>query len=91
MKITTKVCGFASHERMRGGNRTVLVLGMGTSPAVMTETVWALAHQSEPVVPDEVIVITTKSGKDALRTAIMSGAPSVWNRLKLLSRKRRSR
>jgi hypothetical protein len=28
MKITTKVCGFASHERMRGGNRTVLVLGM---------------------------------------------------------------
>ena len=47
MKITTKVCGFASHERMRGGNRTVLVLGMGTSPAVMTETVWALAHQEE--------------------------------------------
>ena len=28
MKITTKVCGFASHERMRGGSRTVLVLGM---------------------------------------------------------------
>ena len=62
--------------------KIVLVLGMGTSPAVMTETVWALAHQSEPVVPDEIVVITTKSGKDALRTAIMSGAPSVWNRLK---------
>ena len=62
--------------------KIVLVIGMGTSPAVMTETVWALAHQSEPVVPDEVVVITTKSGKDALRTAIMSGAPSVWNRLK---------
>ena len=41
--------------------RTVLVVGMGTSPAVMTETVWALAHQSEPVVPNEIIVITTKS------------------------------
>ena len=62
--------------------KIVLVIGMGTSPAVMTETVWALAHQSEPVVPDEVVVITTKSGKDALRTAIMSGASSVWNRLK---------
>ena len=62
--------------------KIVLVVGMGTSPAVMTETVWSLAHQSEPVVPDEVVVITTKSGKDALRTAIMSGAPSVWNRLK---------
>jgi len=33
MKIKTKVCGSASHERMRGENRTVLVLGMGTSPA----------------------------------------------------------
>lgn len=53
MKITTKVCGFASHERMRGENRTVLVLGMGTSPAVLTETVWALAHQKESVAPNE--------------------------------------
>ena len=62
--------------------KIVLVIGMGTSPAVMTETVWALAHQAEPVVPDEIVVITTKSGKDTLRAAIMSGAPSVWNRLK---------
>ena len=62
--------------------KIVLVVGMGTSPAVMTETVWALAHQREPVVPDEVVVITTKSGKDALCAAIMSGVPSVWNRLK---------
>ena len=62
--------------------KTALVVGMGTSPAVLTETVWALAHQTEPVVPDEIVVITTKSGKDVLRTAIMSGAPSVWNRLK---------
>jgi hypothetical protein len=28
-----------SHERMRGGNRTVFVLGMGTSPAVLTEMI----------------------------------------------------
>jgi hypothetical protein len=27
--------------------QTILVVGMGTSPAVMTETVWALAHQEE--------------------------------------------
>ena len=43
--------------------KIVLVVGMGTSPAVMTETVWALAHQSEPVVPDEIGVFTTKNGK----------------------------
>ena len=62
---------------MKSANRTILVAGMGTSPAVLTETVWALAHQAQPVVPDEIVVITTKSGKDALRTVVMSGAPSV--------------
>ena len=39
MKTKTKVCGSASHERMRGECRTVLVLGMGTSPAVLTEMI----------------------------------------------------
>ena len=35
--------------------RKDLVAGMGTSPAVLTETVWALAHQKMPVVPDEIL------------------------------------
>ena len=33
--------------------RTILIAGMGTSPAVLTNAVWALAHQRAPVVPDE--------------------------------------
>jgi len=68
-------------------NHTILIAGMGTSPAVLTETVWALAHQELPVVPDEVVVITTKSGKDALYKAIMSGVPSIWERLKAALRR----
>ena len=50
---------------MHRQNRTVLVVGMGTSPAVLTETVWALAHSKEPVVPDKIEVRTTASGKAA--------------------------
>jgi CRISPR-associated protein (TIGR02584 family) len=60
---------------------------MGTSPAVLTETVWALAHQEQPVVPDEIEVITTSSGKSALQHAILEGAPSVMDRLKAALRK----
>ena len=67
--------------------KIVLVVGMGTSPAVMTETVWALAHQEQPVVPDEIEVITTSSGKSALQQAILEGAPSVMDRLKAALRK----
>ena len=46
--------------------RVVLVAGMGTSPAVLTETVWALAHQKPAIIPDEIVVLVTKSGKEKL-------------------------
>ena len=29
--------------------RQILIAGMGTSPAVLTETVWALVHGERPV------------------------------------------
>ena len=45
----------------QSSKRVVLVTGIGTSPAVLTETVWALAHQKHPAVPDEIVVITTKA------------------------------
>ena len=34
--------------------REILVAGMGTSPAVLTNAVRALAYQKNPVVPDEI-------------------------------------
>ena len=72
---------------MHRQNRTVFVVGMGTSPAVLTETVWALAHSKEPIVPDEIEVITTASGKAALTKAVLDGSPSVMDRLKAALRK----
>jgi hypothetical protein len=38
-KSVEKVEACASHERARGENRTVLVLGMATSPAELTEMI----------------------------------------------------
>ena len=61
--------------------RTILVACIGTSPAVLTETVWALAHETPPCVPDEIVALTTKSGRDRLLAEILGGAPSVWTRL----------
>ena len=49
---------------MKSTKRTVLIAGMGTSPAVLTETVWALAHQKKPVVPDGIVALITKIGKE---------------------------
>lgn len=47
--------------------RTVLVAITGLSPAVLTETVWALSREDPPVVPDEIIVLTTTVGRDGLK------------------------
>ena len=60
--------------------RVVLIAGIGTSPAVLTETVWALAHRTKPVVPDEVVVVTTSTGKARVRTELLDGG--VWAEMK---------
>jgi len=75
MSTATRTIFIATKRPTR---RRILIAGMGTSPAVLTETVWALAHQKKPVVPDEIVVLTTKPGKDALRTSVMSGASWRW-------------
>ncbi len=44
---------------MTSAKRKILIAGMGTSLAVLTNAVWALAHRCEPVVPDEVVSLTS--------------------------------
>ena len=56
----------------------VLLACVGTSPAVLTETVWALAHEKPAIVPDRVVVITTSRGKAQIKADLLSGANSVW-------------
>ena len=34
--------------------RSILLASIGTSPWVLTNAVWALAHHKKPVVPDEI-------------------------------------
>lgn len=41
--------------------RQILIAGIGSSPAVLTNAVWALAHQKKPIVLDEVVVLITKN------------------------------
>lgn len=47
-------------------NRTALVAVLGASPAVLTETVWALAREQPPVIPDIVVTVTTTTGASTL-------------------------
>lgn len=77
--------------------KTVLVTVSGMSPAIITETVWALARESPPVIPDEVVVITTDKGEKDLRDMLLTphedwGSRTVWSALRdtLLTREYRN-
>lgn len=52
--------------------RRVLVCVTGLSPQVVTETVYALAHQAEPWIPTEVHVLTTVIGAQRARLLLLA-------------------
>lgn len=61
--------------------RTILLAVTGMSPAVLTETVWALAREKPPVVPDEIIVLTTTAGQEAIQKQLF-GPDQIWDGLR---------
>ena len=62
--------------------RTVLVAVTGLSPAVLTETVWALVdNPAQPVIPDKIIVLTTLTGEQKLKEQLF-GPDELWLNLR---------
>jgi len=67
--------------------RTVLVAVLGATPAVLTETIWALAQESPPLIPDTVVVITTTQGASTLLHQLLTPlsahpAQTIWQALR---------
>jgi CRISPR-associated protein (TIGR02584 family) len=66
---------------------TTLLAVTGMSPAVLTETVWALAKEEPPVIPDRVVVVTTVGGRQAIERELLTPpsqeAPAMWQELRL--------
>jgi CRISPR-associated protein (TIGR02584 family) len=58
---------------------TILLAVTGMSPAVLTETLWALAHEPEPVIPARVIALTTAAGRETLRQRLFNPSPALAN------------
>jgi CRISPR-associated protein (TIGR02584 family) len=60
--------------------RRILLAVTGLSPQVVTETLYALLHQSPPFLPTELHLITTREGKERARLALLSDEPGWFNR-----------
>ncbi len=59
----------------------ILVAVVGESPAILTETVWALAREEPPVIPEEVVAITTLTGESRIIENLF-GEDAVWEGLR---------
>jgi CRISPR-associated protein (TIGR02584 family) len=63
--------------------QTLLLSVTGQSPAVLTETVWALAHEKPPIIPHRVVAITTTQGRQTLVEELLTpDQGSVWDQLR---------
>jgi CRISPR-associated protein (TIGR02584 family) len=60
--------------------KIVLVAITGMSPAVLTETVWALAEK-EKIIPDLIVVLTTVDGHRKLVEQLF-GSDDIWKKLR---------
>jgi CRISPR-associated protein (TIGR02584 family) len=61
--------------------RRVALFVLGTSPAVITETLYALFTLDVPFVPDEVHVVTTTVGAQAVDRDVLNGGSGAYWRL----------
>lgn len=60
--------------------RTILICTVGSTPAVLTEAVWALVHH-EHIVPDEVVALTTENCIANVVESYFSPKKNGWGRL----------
>jgi CRISPR-associated protein (TIGR02584 family) len=75
----------AGSRRAETGPPTILIAVSGMSPAIITETVWAMAHdEQDPCLPTRVVAITTRAGAAAIRQQLFAedGAPCAWDALR---------
>lgn len=66
---------------------TILLAVTGLSPAIVTETVWALAQEKPRTLPKRVIFVTTQVGADKIREQLFAplealGGSSAWQALR---------
>jgi CRISPR-associated protein (TIGR02584 family) len=67
---------------------TTLLAVTGLSPAIVTETLWALAHEKPAILPRRVLFLTTATGAEEIEKQLFTPLPewkerTVWECLRL--------
>ena len=59
---------------------TVLICTIGKTPQVLVETVWSLANQKDPIIPDEIIAVSMANFAEDAKDSIF-GKGEGWKKL----------
>lgn len=70
----------AQLQTVNPNSEIVLFAVTGMSPAIITETIWALAHEKPPLIPDRVVVVTTAAGRTAIQRELFDAG--IWDQLR---------
>lgn len=60
--------------------KNVLITVLGMSPAVVTETIWALFQEGEEQVPDKVCIVTSEKGRMGFKKGVLD--TGIWGEMK---------
>jgi CRISPR-associated protein (TIGR02584 family) len=71
--------GIAPDKKSPPGAATLIAV-VGLSPAILTETIWALAKETPGLIPNEVVVVTTTRGKSDIERDLFTPLPQWGNR-----------
>lgn len=71
----------ARSSQLKTGPHTVLFAVSGLTPAILTETLWALAHEDPPTLPDQIIALTTEAGRAKIAEQLF-GPDQLWQQLR---------
>jgi len=76
-----------SHYPLMSKPSTILLAVTGLSPAIVTETVWALAREKPRVIPRRVVFITTQVGAQRIQEQLFTplaglGGVTAWQALR---------
>lgn len=69
--------------------KNVLITVLGMSPAVVTETIWALFREGAEQVPDEVCIVTSEKGRMGFKKGVLD--TGIWDEMKAAVGKERMR
>ena len=60
------------HDTQNTKFKEIVIFVTGTTPQIITETIYGLIHKDSPIFPDEIYILTTNIGAEVLNERLIN-------------------